>query len=244
MGALSITRDVAPSTEIEAADLNTPWDEIEDALNGPTSANPGTGLDGSNFAANFPVVVATTVGGLGPTRAGKIGKLRLGTVPFDYIGLVFDATLGKWVSPAVPAINQQGAETFTASTFSAFAGDELPRLFVPRLKLLYQAGLRPQVWTGARLSNSGANTTRVRVTVREFGPGDSALSAAVFLGAEVVHTAAAATYKVQPWTTMTLDAAFPNGPTKDDGSLVAEGNRTAGTGTVESMGVWLRWVSA
>jgi hypothetical protein len=42
--------------------------------------------------------VATSVAGLGTGVAGAQGLLRLGSSPFSYIPLVYDATLSKWVS--------------------------------------------------------------------------------------------------------------------------------------------------
>lgn len=43
-------------------------------------------------------VVATTVAGLGTPSDGQSGLLRVGSTPYDFLGLTYDATYGKWVS--------------------------------------------------------------------------------------------------------------------------------------------------
>jgi hypothetical protein len=45
-----------------------------------------------------PIVVATSVAGLGATYGGKRGVLRVGAAPYQFINVIFDSTYGKWVS--------------------------------------------------------------------------------------------------------------------------------------------------
>jgi len=48
--------------------------------------------------------VATTVAGLGTATGGKIGLIRAGSTPFDFVQVIYDATYAKWVSaPCVGA---------------------------------------------------------------------------------------------------------------------------------------------
>src|SRR3990167_8865604 len=42
--------------------------------------------------------VATTVAGLGTATDGKIGLIRAGSTPFDFVQVIYDATYAKWVS--------------------------------------------------------------------------------------------------------------------------------------------------
>jgi hypothetical protein len=48
---------------------------------------------------NVPVV-ASTVGGLGAGVDGKMGLLRLGSTPFEFTRVHYDATYGKWITEA------------------------------------------------------------------------------------------------------------------------------------------------
>ena len=44
--------------------------------------------------------VATTVSGLGTGTDGKLGLIRAGSTPYDFLAVTYDATYGKWVSAA------------------------------------------------------------------------------------------------------------------------------------------------
>src|SRR3990167_6523753 len=48
--------------------------------------------------------VATTVAGLGTATDGKIGLIRAGSTPFDFVQVIYDATYAKWVSPVVASL--------------------------------------------------------------------------------------------------------------------------------------------
>lgn len=70
-----------------------------------------------SWAAASGLSVATTVGGLpGSPAAGAQGLIRAGSTPFDFIGLVWDATYGHWVSPAFPVVSAQGSSLISNNT--------------------------------------------------------------------------------------------------------------------------------
>lgn len=46
------------------------------------------------------ISTGTTISGLGTAADGKMGLIRAGSTPFDFITVVYDATYGKWVSQA------------------------------------------------------------------------------------------------------------------------------------------------
>src|SRR4029453_9544179 len=50
------------------------------------------------LTASSGMVIASTVAGLGGGTDGKEGMLRLGSSPYQYVKLVYDATYGHWVS--------------------------------------------------------------------------------------------------------------------------------------------------
>jgi hypothetical protein len=59
--------------------------------------------DGASWRVIYPgATVATTIAGLGTGTAGRVGFLRLGTSPYDFLSLVYDATYAKWVSQVFP----------------------------------------------------------------------------------------------------------------------------------------------
>lgn len=99
----------------------------------PTANTTGTSLTGATEAA--------TVAGLGTGVDGRVGRLRMGSSPYDFIDVVYDATYGKWVSKAeefsCPASNN-GVNSVYADVSFAPSPPLLP------WKPLDTAGLKPQ----------------------------------------------------------------------------------------------------
>src|SRR3990167_9864573 len=56
----------------------------------------------SNVVGTY--VVADTVAGLGPLVHGRVGVIRGGATPYDYIKVTADVEYGKWVSDWFPAV--------------------------------------------------------------------------------------------------------------------------------------------
>jgi hypothetical protein len=238
MALISLGRTTPGSTSDANANLNNNWTLLETLANG--------GIDNANLAAAaavvgtklLPVRVATTVAGLGTAADGALGQLRVGSTPFEFLALVYDATYGKWVSAAESLIAQPSATlTTTNTTYSTFTGDF--RSFVPNAKALYDAGLRPQVYTMGFLFNSGANTTYYRIRAYEGNDG-STFTTAIADGGELSHVGTTGTYKfLSGWVAMTVSAlSWPHWV------FTAEGKVSAGTGNYQLLGASLRWVSA
>ena len=92
--------------------------------------------------------VATTVAGLGTPTDGKIGFIRAGSTPFNFVQVIYDATSAKWVSaetweelnsPASPDQFQLITQGITLSN------THLVQLAWRPWKVLDTAGLIPQV---------------------------------------------------------------------------------------------------
>lgn len=230
-----------PGSTIDSDDLNDAADALEDVLNGPDATPAGTGLGDTNWAAGAPVVVGANVAALAPVRGGKTALLRVGATPFDSVALVYDASLTKWVSEAAPAVQQQETDGIPAGA-SYLDGESafFPKHLIPNFKLLYDAGLRPQVFVAALLDNTGANDTFFRAVIKGFADGDDALSAELLTGGEISNNGTTGRYQVDSgWETMAGSA-----PTEAHAYLIAQTRAETTSGTVDDGSIWLRWVSA
>jgi hypothetical protein len=146
--------DAAPG--VSASNLNKMEVAIEDA---------------TDLIENFEsgATVATTVAGLGTPNDGKLGHLKLGTTPFDFIALTYDATYGKWVSAAEKMIAVSGsrylgdADRFIAMGDAAGSSDATGNASyfagTPYLpwRPLDTAGLKPQFRFAGRLYDENSN---------------------------------------------------------------------------------------
>lgn len=236
--SLNLPRHEA-GTEINAADWNVQADLLEALLNGPGAVPAGTGLADDSFAENFPVAVVQTISGASPVRLGKTILLRVAASPHEPIQFVYDTTLGKWVSDPFPAIGQLESTSTSSAGYVDTNPERLERRIIPNFKALYDAGVRPQAFVSALLDNDGANDTFLRAAIREFNDNDGTLSAEILTGGEIVNNGTTGRYQVADWATMTGTA-----PTKTHGLLLVQVRCTAGTGTIDTGSVWLRWVSA
>lgn len=233
-------QDVDPGSTITNDDVNANNATLEDAINGPNAAAPGTGLGDTNFAANSPVVIASGgIAGLGTVRAGKAGMLRMATTPYDFIALVYDATLGKWVSDVVLSLEQQEQFTDTGTSYSIASAEKFPQVVIPNFKAYYDAGLRPQFFLASFLQNSGANNTFFLPGLFAFDSGDTSRVSLNVTAPELSLAGATQKFTRVNWTVATLSA-----PTKQHAYLVVRTKVSAGTGTYENSSIRMRWVSA
>ncbi len=58
--------------------------------------------------------IAATVAGLGTPAAGKAGMLRVGSTPFDFMMVVYDATYAKWIGPTIQSSHRQDPQIAAA----------------------------------------------------------------------------------------------------------------------------------
>lgn len=114
--------------------------------------------------------IATTVAGLGTAADGKQGVLRVGSSAYDFLGVVYDSTYSKWVSPS--RIIFSGGNTPGDATSNNMADYYMwnatntnvvvAGATVPAYKDLYNAGMRLQVRTRGMFqgtSNASLTTT-------------------------------------------------------------------------------------
>lgn len=104
----------------------------------PTSAVPAVGSVAE---------VATTVAGLGTPVDGSVGLLRLGSTPFDFLAMVYDATLSKWVGPEAwyyPATTDADGLLTQTDVIAIAEYNSLYRQYFP-YKIFKDAGLSMQL---------------------------------------------------------------------------------------------------
>lgn len=188
--------------------------------------------------------VATTVAGLGGSPAsGAVGYLRAGSSPYETVALVYDGTLGAWVSAVHTGVSEIGTAgtTTTSALYAELTPSDLYRAIVPDYLSLYNAGLRLQALVGGFLSNSGGgNTTSIRAAMAQVSDADTAIGAVFATGADHSITGATATYAIGTWETLTIAQA----PTKQHGALIFQAKVTAGTGNLVRLFSLYRFVSA
>jgi hypothetical protein len=88
---------------------------------------------------------------LGGDVHGRVGMVRAGTDPYDFVQLTFDAVYDKWVSPPFVVFATLTGDTTTATTYTTRA--ELPPI---PWEVLDTAGLKPQFRLTTMLLNGNA----------------------------------------------------------------------------------------
>lgn len=173
MSLVSYPFTLVANTPEDITKVQANFDHLKTVING--------GLDNSNLAAAaaivatklLPVRIATTVAGLGTAAGGAMGMLRLGSTPYVYLPVIYDATYGKWVSE--PQFGIDAAREAVA--FSGSGGITEALLFIPEYKAIHDAGMRLQVCQSGFLSTSdAASQARMGVNVYDYDDGDTALA--------------------------------------------------------------------
>lgn len=147
-------------------------------------------------------VVGTTIAGLGSAVDGTIGLLRLGTTPYTFITVHYDATYGKWVSEeSVGSVFHATTDT-TVSSGSAFADAMATGAMagIPQAwRVLDNGGLTPQFRVIGVFVQAGAGTLTVQPAYR----GQDAASTTAGSGVGVTTVTAT--------STQTADVALDTG---------------------------------
>lgn len=214
--------------------INRNNSRIEQILNG--------GVEDENLGANVPVVVATTIAGLGTTYQGKAGMLRLATTPFEFVRLWCDGT-NKWMGHPIPLLNQRIGQTYTTPiTWQLGNAQSFPACFLPNYKAIYDAGLRPDFYVAAKVHGLPGFDfgSQFRVSIFEVADGDTAL-ASVASSEPVITAISASVYTTgggwQPADTISA-------PSKAHAYALAEvqkdGDPALGL-SVEAAAAWMRW---
>lgn len=173
----------------------------------------------------------------GSPADGDAFLLRLGSTPYDFIGLVYDATLAKWVSDVIVFGHTETNETTTSTSYVNVTN---PRAHLPFHKAAYDAGLRLQVQLSAEISNSGANTSSLRVMLQESA--DASVTTTVIATSPdptVANTVATIKYFWSAW----VDFTYSPAPSVANVIAVVQKKTSAGTATFAPIDFRLRWVS-
>lgn len=188
--------------------------------------------------------VQTTVSALYPAH-GKAAALRVGSSPYDLIGLVYDSTIGKWVSPVHHLNAVVGSATVTSTTYAEFTGGSSFFSGMSNFKRLYDAGLRPQLKIMATMqASAGTPNGRIGLGINEFTSLDTAT---VELGTVEGSAFDSGDFLLSTsfkWVATDWLSASMNAPTENHVHLAPEGRISSGTLTVGTVAYEWRWVSA
>jgi hypothetical protein len=183
---------------------------------------------------------AATVAGLGTPADGSRGLLRAGASPYEFLGLQYDATYAKWVSPlGFGPFGFVSTFTSTSTSYVAVSDASVRRAHIANFKDLYDAGLRLQVWNECDFHNTGAgNTAFIAVAMFEYSSGDPTVTqVGSTVGGEITVVGTTHTYKTSGWVDFN-----PGAPAKQNIVLITEVKVSAGTGSYGAPNVFYRLV--
>lgn len=185
-------------------------------------------------------LVATSIGDLPDVPSnGRVAHLRVSTTPYEFITLLYDTTLSKWVSPLVGWHQSETDETTGSTSYVNLTG---ARLYLPGHKALYDAGLRLQGRMSSQIRNSGGgNTTSMRLNLYELADGDTVpASIATTADPTISHVGTVATYKFSNW----LDFSYSGAPGDAHAVVIPQFKASAGTAGAAGTGHRVRWAAA
>lgn len=163
-----------------AAEMNAMFTAIATILNGgivDENVDAAAAITPSKIAGGAPVKIATTVAGLGTPFDGMTGLLRLGSTPYEFLAVVYDATYGKFVSAPVWCSHSVEDAAEYLVNYTAGYLDTPCQLSVKGYKAIYDAGMRLQVAYACKLfCSDGVHEARVGVNVYDKAASDNAYS--------------------------------------------------------------------
>lgn len=200
-------------TNVTTANVNTSRHGFAPILpNDATQYLDGTGAYSVPPGGAASVTVATTVAGLGSTSSGKVGFIRAGSSPYEFVMLVYDSTYGHWVSPPIHHQAIQPNSSFGTNSTSYVgitdAATGAQRVIVPNYLDLVNAGLTLQMFLASQLglsASTGSQTAFQRISLFEFNSGDTSLTS-VGNGPEITQTGTAtfSKYTSSGWVAVTF----------------------------------------
>jgi hypothetical protein len=156
---------------------------------------------GNMLGPDTNIAVATAVAGLPTAQGGKPVVFRVGTSPFDFVTLIYDSTLLKWVSSEVTW--QTTDLDNAAGTDALWSGVPLVAdMQIPNFKAHYDAGLRLQVRCAGRGSGA-AQAWNYKLRADQYNTGDTSLSTVATSGA-LISGSAANENRVGAWTDLAV----------------------------------------
>lgn len=177
---------------------------------------------------------AADVAGLGEAVHGRPSTVRAGASPYEFLQMTYDDVYGKWVSGQIWA-TLAGSVTpiMDWGVASADAG-----FVIPNFIDLYDADLRPQVFTGFRAYPAGGAALHLRAGIYDTETGAADLTE-IGSGAEI--STSSSEFKMSGWQDVTFDSA----PTQQHAYVYPQTKRVGGTGgSISRVSVALRWVSS
>lgn len=172
MTQISYPYTLTPGQPENISQVQADFDHIKTVVNG--------GLDNGNIAANAGIVgsklraarVGVDVAALGTAEEGAFGLLKLGSDPFEYLGLVYVAGEG-WVSEAkwISASPDSGYFTNNSTSYNPIPCFQQ----IKDYKAIHDAGMRLQVCYSAMIfTDSGSHEARIGVNIYDFDNSDTA----------------------------------------------------------------------
>lgn len=118
----------------------------------------------SQIVGNF--LVAEHARELGGDVPGRPGMLRVGSSPYDFFPLTYDAVYGKWVSDFQVLASVEGGKATASTSYQALGNGEAPAPSIPWGDF-DTAGLKPQYRLIALLANDTAGGTATATMIFE-----------------------------------------------------------------------------
>lgn len=223
-----------------------------------TSGDPTTCTDGGIYYNSNSTQLRGCINGAWNTIAGdnvvtsapttnlydgrKI-KLRVGSSPYDFVTLTYNATYAKWVSSTWNVIDTEG-ESFTSSSVYANSAEfsNSPHALIANYKAFYDAGLRLQMNISGKVNGSAGGVSAFAcVTLFEFNDQDTSITR---LGTASEHAAMIGVLGTTPKFAYSGFSAATGTPTKSHAYAVLTGMAdSAGSVTASQISVQARWVS-
>lgn len=175
---------------------------------------------------------AADVAGLGEAVHGRPSTVRAGASPYEYLQMTYDDVYGKWVSGQIWA-TLAGSGTPITDWGDVGGGG----FVIPNFIDLYDADLRPQVFTGGSFAPAGGATLHLRAGIYDTETAGTLTEIAH--GAEI--STSSSEFKMSGWQDVTFDSA----PTQQHAYVYPQTKRVGGTGgPISRVSVALRWVSS
>lgn len=165
---------------------------------------------------------------------GQLYNLRLGTSPYEFVRVIWDATYGKWVSDIVSETSIQS--TLVVPNNASYVNTVTT--VIENFKVMYDAGLRPQFTFSA---NAAAATLRLAPSMSEYIEGG---------GGSTILTAGDAN-SIGPWSSTFVDIFKTSGkiqptvsaPTYPHATISLAAKNATGTNTLYFAHLEVRMVS-
>lgn len=190
--------------------------------------------------------VASTVSGLGAAVHGRMGVIRAGTSPYDYLKVTYDATYGKWVSDPMHIFSWANGGSIIANSVDVnFTGSTYSGNYaVFPYRIWDTAGMKLQLRTFGRLWAAPATDCQVQYfsSNYDYGVGGGSSAAGPITITSVTGAVSAAS---DVWVDSGFQDVVWSSPVRDVGSLAFLLHSTNGTYDVHAAYIThtIRWVS-